>query len=102
MEDLVLFGDLYRLCDPTKENLFAEMIVAKDKSKAQITVMRPISVANDVCRRIYPKGLDENFVYCITELNLTLTGRTIMNAGLIVNPPFGDFTTVTYTITKVK
>ncbi|MBQ3572872.1 MAG: alpha-galactosidase [Clostridia bacterium] len=102
MEDLVLFGDLYRLCDPTKENLFAEMIVAKDKSKAQITVMRPISIANDVCRRIYPKGLDENFVYCITELNLTLTGRTIMNAGLIVNPPFGDFTTVTYAITKVK
>ena len=96
MEDLVLNGDLYRLNNPLEENLLTEMLVAKDKSMAHITVMRPLCRPNSECIRIYPKGLDENAVYSVSEANVTKTGATLMNVGLIVGFPSGDFQTRTF------
>jgi alpha-galactosidase len=101
MEDLVLNGDLYRLNNPLEENLFAEMLVAKDKTEAHITVMRPLCRPNSECIRVYPKGLDENAVYNVAEANITKTGATLMNVGLIVGFPSGDFQTRTFTLKKV-
>lgn len=102
MQDLVLYGDLYRLNNPLEGNLFAEMIVSKDKTKAHITAMRPICIPNDVTYRIYPKGLDENVKYRIAELDIVKSGATIMQAGLIVKPASGDFTSVTFTLNKAE
>lgn len=101
MEDLVLNGDLYRLNNPLEENLFAEMLVSKDKSQAHITLMRPLCRPNGECIRIYPKGLDENAVYSVAEANVMKTGATLMNVGLIVDFPSGDFQTRTLTLKKV-
>ena len=101
MEDLVLNGDLYRLNNPLEENLFAEMLVAKDKSEAHITIMRPLCRPNGECIRIYPKGLEENTIYSIAEANVTKTGATLMNVGLIIDFPLGDFQTRTFTLQKV-
>ena len=101
MEDLVLNGDLYRLNNPLEENLFAEMLVSKDKTEAHITIMRPLCRPNGECIRIYPKGLDENTIYSVAEANVTKTGATLMNVGLIVGFPSGDFQTRTFTLKKV-
>ena len=103
MEDLVLHGDLYRLNNPLEENLFAEMLVAKDKSKGHLTVMVPIFVPNGKAVRIYPKGLDENAQYHIPELNRTVSGRNLARVGILVNLPWagGDFLTRTYHFEKV-
>lgn len=98
MQDLVLFGDLYRLCDPQEENLFTVMLVSKDKRKAHITVMRPIDVANSGAIRIYPIGLDENVTYTISESGLVRKGNTLMQAGIPTQFPLGDFHTVTFTL----
>ena len=101
IEDLVLFGDLYRLNDPQKENLFAEQLVSKDRSKALVTVMRPLAIPNAAAIRVYPRGLDDDATYFVCEGNLTKKGSTLMNLGIIV--PFAprDFSTVTYHIKKV-
>ena len=101
MEELVLYGDLYRLNNPLEENLFAEMLVSKDKAKASITVMCPLCRPNSECIRIYPKGLDEKATYFVKEMNLTKTGGTLMNVGLIIWLPLGDFQTRTFTLKKV-
>jgi alpha-galactosidase len=101
MEELVLNGDLYRLNNPLEENLFAEMLVSKDKAKASITVMRPLCRPNGECIRVYPKGLDEKALYYVKEMDLTKTGGTLMNVGLIVGFPSGDFQTRTFTLKKV-
>lgn len=98
---LVLEGDLYRLSDPFNGDYFAEMTVSKDKSQAKLTAMRSLYVPNGICKRIYPKGLDENAVYEIEELSVSLYGSTIMNAGLVVELPFGDFQSVTYHFNKL-
>ena len=95
MEDLVLNGDLYRLNNPLEENLFAEMLVSKDKSKANITMMRPLCRPNGEWIRVYPKGLDEDTLYCVKETGLVKTGATLMSLGLIVAFDTGDFQTKT-------
>lgn len=102
MQDLVLTGDLYRLNNPLEENLFAEMLVSKDKTKAQITMMRPLCQPNDARIKIYPKGLDEKAVYSVAELGLTKTGATLMRVGLTAQFPKGDFQTKTITFKEVE
>ncbi len=98
--DLILNGDLYRLSSTQDTNLFAEIVVEKDKSRAYLTAMRALCIPNSAEIRIYPKGLDEDAVYEIPELNLTLSGSVIMNAGFIAYFPDGDFTTKTYNFIK--
>lgn len=93
IENLVLEGDLYRLNNPLQENLFAEMLVSKDRTRATLTVMRPISIPNDKAIRVYPKGLDKNKRYFVSVSELTLSGKNLMNLGLIVNFENCDFAT---------
>ena len=102
MESLVLHGDLYRLNNPLEENLFAEMIVSKDKSFAHATVMRPLSIPNGECIRIYPKGLNEAAFYYVPELDLTKSGAVWMQLGMIVHTAICDFATKTYTFIEQK
>ncbi len=99
-ERLILDGDLYRLNNPLEENLFAVMVVSKDKRVAKLTAMRPISIPNGVETRIYAQGLDENVNYHIKELDLTLSGRNLINFGLLVKFTNNDFATIDYTFEK--
>lgn len=101
MEDLVLEGDLYRLSSTANSNFFAEELVSKDKTKALLTAMRAIPIVNDEIRTVYPKGLDENTVYHIRELNIDLHGSTIMNAGLKLRFPNGDYASAVWHMEKV-
>lgn len=98
MEDLVLEGDLYRLEDPTVSNYFGFEIVSKDKRKAHITVMRSVFRPNDEVKRIYPKGLDDQTKYTVSELNITLSGSTLMALGLVVPSKARDFNTFVFNI----
>lgn len=97
IEMLVLSGDLYRLNNPLEENLFAEMLVSKDKKFAVLTMMKPIYLPNDKACRVYPDGLDENEAYEIPELDLRLRGDVIMRCGLLIGGLWGDFSTRTLT-----
>ncbi|MBO5790548.1 MAG: alpha-galactosidase [Clostridia bacterium] len=94
MEDLVMKGDLYRLENTMEGNYFAQMLVSKEKDKAVLVAMRATLLVNDEIHRFFPKGLEEDALYEIPELEITLSGRTAMYAGLIL--PFktpGDYAT---------
>ena len=84
IENLVLEGDLYRLLNPFEGDLFAEMIVSKDKRTAYLVGMTMRAVPGNFNRRIRLKGLDENRAYHVRELGLTLHGSTLMHAGLLI------------------
>ncbi len=102
MESLVLTGDLYRLNNPVEENLFAEMLVSKDKREAVLTAMRPLSAANGESVILYPGGLDENADYELLPQKITRKGATFIRAGIVAYFPFGDFGTVVYKFRKVE
>ena len=101
MEKLILEGDCYRLESTMEGNYFAEMVVAKDKSEAVLTVFRALVIANSETKRIYPVGLDENAVYHIPELELELHGSTIMNLGLVPRFAREDFAALVYHFEKI-
>ncbi len=96
IQNLVLQGDLYRLNNPLEENLFAEMVVAKDKSQGVLIALQPIYVPNDKAIIVYPKGLDKEKNYYIPELDLTRRGSVLMQVGLLCKFKMGDFTSIKY------
>lgn len=82
IDDLVLKGDLYRLSNPFESNYFCEMLVAKDKARAYVVGERFRGDPCDYDRILKLYGLDENKAYRITELNLTASGKALLNAGV--------------------
>ncbi len=102
IEPLILNGDLYRLLSPfDTRGEFAEMIVSKDKTQAVLTVMRPFTETYMPVRYLKLRGLDENKRYRIAELNLSLSGKTLLGKGIPLEPVWGDFTASVYHITEV-
>lgn len=89
INNLVLYGDLYRISNPFETNNFCEMLVSKDKTKAYLVGERLRGVPRDHDRVLKLVGLDENKTYCIEELSLTVTGNALMNVGLLY-PRIGD------------
>lgn len=83
IEPLVLLGELYRLCDPFKDDYFCEMLVSKDKSCAYVVGERFRGEANGFDRMLRLNGLDEKKMYTIRELCLTASGKVLMGAGIL-------------------
>ncbi len=96
MENLVLEGDLYRIDNPFDSNYFAFAIVSKDKSEAHLTCYRTLCICNAETHRVKMQGLDPNKQYYIPEKQMILHGSTLMNVGMPINFPKGDYMTVTY------
>ena len=96
IEDLVLFGDLYRIENPHTGNYFSFMLVSKDKSQGFMTVYRRIGRANMGVYRIKAKGLDKKKKYYVPELGVIIGGDTLMKVGIVPKFGFGDFRSVTY------
>lgn len=84
-DELVLLGDLYRICNPFADGYFCEMLVGKDKSRAYVAGMclRADPYANN--RVIRLRGLDENKIYTVRELGLSASGAALMQMGLITS-----------------
>ena len=93
-EDLIIEGDLYRLDNPFESNFFSFMTVSKDKKKAVLTGYRRLGGVNTEIKRILMRGLDDNTVYYIPELDTSLSGKTLMNVGVIPSYSAGDFSTM--------
>lgn len=82
IDDLVLQGDLYRLSDPFTKNYFCEMLVSKDKSRAYVAGERFRGDPCDHDRTLKLRGLADDKIYRIEELNLTASGRALSGAGV--------------------
>lgn len=93
-EKLVLHGDLFRLTEYDDNELFAEMIVSKDKSSAKVVAMVYHPHGNDVLYRLKLTGLDEQKQYRIVENNTVVHGSVLVNRGLYVPQTTGDYITM--------
>ncbi len=101
-EDLLLFGDLYRLDNPFVSDCFTFMTVAKDKTRAKLTTYRRLYPMNRPTKRIRLAGLDPAKKYVIRELSLEAYGSTLMNVGFLPYYGQGDFLSAVYHIDEVK
>ena len=97
----MLEGDLYRLSDPFTSDYFCELVVSKDKTKAYVVGERARNRAHDRPKRVRLKGLDENRCYLIEQLNVTASGKTLMQAG-VTAPYLADFGSWTWNIKEIS
>lgn len=98
--DLVRNGEYWRIASYQENNEYdAWMSISKDKKKALLTFIQVLNRPNYKSRNIKLTGLKEDSKYKITYPDenpkdyppLILSGKTIMNAGILIKRDFGDF-----------
>jgi alpha-galactosidase len=90
--DLVRTGDYYRIASYSENHMYdCWQVVSKDKKESLVTFIQVLNRANQHSRRIKLKGLDPSKKYRIEGSELTYMGSTLMNAGILVQNPWGDF-----------
>ena len=99
-DTLVLRGDLYRLYSPFESDLFCEMLVSKDKSRAYAVGMCLRGDPYET-RTVRLKGLDENKTYTVAELGLSASGTALMQIGLPLSA-MGDYDAWQWHIEEVQ
>lgn len=85
--DLTHEGDYYRLTTLDNDDCMAWAFVAKDKSKAMLTLVKTQSEGNPVPTHIRMKGLDCNKRYkCILKNDTSVinSGAVFVNAGITI------------------
>lgn len=91
-EDLILNGDLYRLDNPMESPFFTYLIVSKDKNEAVLVAYRGLDRLGNPSHEYLLRGLDPNKNYRVEELDKTMSGAVLMNAGIYLRFAHYDFT----------
>ena len=88
--DLVRRGDYYRIASYACNHEFdCYMVVSQDKGEALVTYVQVLNRPNFASRKIRLKGLDPDLTYMVE--GRTYGGDLLMNAGLLIENPWGDF-----------
>lgn len=82
IEELIQSGDLYRLACPFEGNVFAQMFVARDRSRGVLTAVRILWNYNEPVAPLYPRGLNPERRYLLRETGQIRLGSTWMYAGI--------------------
>lgn len=99
--ELVLKGDLYRLCDPFNGNWFCVMLVAKDKDQAYVVGERIHAVPCDLIKTVKLAGLDADKTYGLDGTDIVASGRAMMTAGIVL-PGLGDYGSFTWKLKQIE
>ncbi len=95
---LIAEGDVYRLKDPFSGNEFCMEILSKDRKAAYAVWVNFLAAANPPPMRLRFRGLDRDSYYCVEETGQKLKGDVLMNVGLPLPLPYGDFISKTFTL----
>lgn len=98
---LVEYGDFYRLFNPFESNLGGWMSVDRERKNAFVCIARILFKSNSYYTRLKLKGLDPSAKYCDECSGVEYMGDMLMNRGILIEFPAGDFNTVTMKLTRV-
>ena len=88
---LLAQGSLYRLRNPFQTNEASWSLVAPDQSEALVIHVNILVEANLQASRLRLQGLDSSASYEISEIAQPMNGDLLMNVGILVPSPTGDF-----------
>ena len=90
--DLVREGNYYRLASYGQNHEFdCYMVVSQDKKEALVTFVQVLNRPNCKSRKVKLKGLSAEKNYIMEESGQIYAGDTLMNAGILIENPWGDF-----------
>lgn len=82
---LLQYGRFYRLKSPFEGMEMAWMVVSEDRKEAIVGYYRLLQKVNGKFDRLVLRGLREDFLYHISDLQESLYGDELMQAGLVVS-----------------
>lgn len=93
-------GEYYRLTNPLKDNLAVWEYVSEDKKEILVHGMQFRAVPSSVGTAVKLRGLDTNRLYKISGDDRIYTGSALMNSGILLTAPWGDFYPYEFYITE--
>ena len=97
--DLVREGDYYRLASFSENHLYDSwMVVSKDQKEALVTFVNVHNRPNYKPFRLRLSGLLPDRKYLLLETGESFYGDVLMNGGLLVSRPWGDFKSQLFTL----
>lgn len=100
LQPIIHNGLYYRLSKPEVDNYTAWQFVSKDKTETLLNVVVTKVCANKMYINIKLKGLDESKNYVVNDK--IYAGSVLMNAGLIIKNPLGDYPSYQFHIKEYK
>lgn len=101
IRSLVQQGDFYRLSDPFENNIGAWQIVNDDKSESFVCFARILFKSNVYFPLIRLTGLAEGALYTDEYSGKIYSADELMNRGVFIDFPHGDFVTYTMHLKKI-
>ena len=90
--DLVREGNYYRIASYAQNREYdCYMVVSQDQEEALVTFVQVLMRPNCKSRKIKLKGLIADADYVLEETGAVYAGDTLMNAGVLIENPWGDF-----------
>ena len=90
--DLVREGEYYRIASYSVNKEYdCYMVVSEDQREALVTFVQVLNRPNWKSRRIKLKGLSAELDYAVEGEGEVYAGDTLMNAGILIENPWGDF-----------
>lgn len=102
IEPLVNSGTFYRLRSPFETKFCSWQLVSQDQREAYVLFAFPMVVPFQNVQYVKLKGLLPDVIYTVLPLDIRLSGEVLMNVGLPVMQPHGDFSTVVFDIKAHK
>ncbi|WP_404408011.1 alpha-galactosidase [Jeotgalibacillus malaysiensis] len=102
MRATVQFGELYRLQNVHEHRCYATIKVNGDQSEAVFLYLHILNEANGPLKRVKLRGLDPHSSYYVDGLDAVYDGDELMNAGVPVPYPEGDFDSVLWTLKRMS
>ncbi len=103
LEPLIQNGTYYRLLNPFMRRQCAWELVSDNQEMAYVMLATARTMENDKPYYLPVKGLNPDYLYVINDIegkDIVADGKTIMNVGIpVMNPP-GEYTTRIYYIKK--
>lgn len=96
LESLISDGDFYRIKSPFESELCAWELVSADKKKVYMFVGFQNTHPNAKGEYLRLRGLEPKFYYYIKQLDVTVSGETLMNAGVPIKYPLPEYVTMAF------
>ena len=102
MQHVLLYGDYYRLRSPFEGNECAFMSVSEDQSEAVVTHVFAQAVPDVSKTLLRLRGLNPQWDYRDEDTGRVYGGDELMEHGIVIDRPWGDYKGEQFRLTRVE
>lgn len=98
LKSLIRDGEFYRLKDPFQGNVCAWQLVSENQEQAYVFVGYREVEPHAKAEYLKLKGLSPEKIYVVEQLGITVSGATLMRAGIPIQVPWKEYEVLVFDI----